>query len=303
MTSLLRDPRSRRQVLLGACAGLVTPSALWAQAPARPKPPDSADLSSLMSPAKDQGSRYTCAAFASNAILEAAIKRDLGRTVVLSEEFAVYQAWRHKSPGPDESMTITDLLDIAMDVGSVPEADWPYRPELPETCVATKPGASRPVTTPPATVNNTCRGPTPPDTLLAKAAQLKASQVLSMVVTGSLVEDLMIRLGRSRSAIIMAAKDLPDRDEWKQSGELRLTRRVQDLHKRKALEDAPNHFVALTGYDRSKRQFYFKNSWGPSWGRDGYGWISFDDIKSELVEFDGFLMANYRGQPSQAHLG
>lgn len=302
MASLLRDSRSRRHMLLSACAGLVAPSALWAQAPARPKPPDSADLTALMAPVKDQGSRYTCAAFASNAILEAAIKRDLGRTVVLSEEFAVYQAWRHKSPGPDESMTITDLLNIAMDVGSVPEADWPYRPELPETCVATKPGASRTLTAPPATVN-TCRGPTPPDSLMAKAAQLKASEALSMVVTDSLVEDLMIRIGRSRSAVIMAAKDLPDRDEWKQSGELRLTRRVQDLHKRQALEGTPNHFVALTGYDRSKRQFFFKNSWGPSWGRDGYGWISFDDISSKLVVFDAFLTANYRGQPSQAHLG
>lgn len=301
MATLLRDSRSRRHVLLSACAGLVAPKALWAQSPAQPKPPDSADLTPLMAPVKDQGSRDTCTAFATNAILEAAIKRDLGRTVVLSEEFAMYLAWRDETPGPNETINIWKLLDGAIDVGSVLETDWPYRPDLPAACVAARSGRSGPRSA--SRAINSCRGPTPPASLMAKAGQLKASDVLALAPGGSLVEKLMVRLGTSRSAVIMGVKDLPDRDEWQQSGELRLTGRVQALGQRGLLERALNHFVVLTGYDLSKRQFYFKNSWGPSWGRDGYGWISFDDISSELVVSNSFIMANYLDQPSQAHLG
>jgi len=40
---------------------------------------------------------------------------------------------------------------------------------------------------------------------------------------------------------------------------------------------APNHYVAICGWDDSKEggSWVFKNCWGTSWGSGGYGWVKF----------------------------
>jgi hypothetical protein len=40
-------------------------------------------------------------------------------------------------------------------------------------------------------------------------------------------------------------------------------------------DDEGGHAFAIVGYDR--RGFWIQNSWGPTWGRDGYGHVSYDD--------------------------
>lgn len=57
------------------------------------------------------------------------------------------------------------------------------------------------------------------------------------------------------------------------------------------------HAVLIVGYDDTKQLFKFKNSWGPSWGDNGYGYLPYDyyltgamfDLwsirKSELEDF------------------
>ncbi|WCL47697.1 C1 family peptidase [Leptospira sp. GIMC2001] len=37
--------------------------------------------------------------------------------------------------------------------------------------------------------------------------------------------------------------------------------------------------VLICGYDDSKKAFKFWNSWGPDWGDDGYGWISYSHFQ------------------------
>lgn len=51
-----------------------------------------------------------------------------------------------------------------------------------------------------------------------------------------------------------------------------------------------NHALCLVGYDDSKRAFKFINSWGTSWGINGYGWISYDLIKN--LSLDGYVMSD-----------
>lgn len=34
------------------------------------------------------------------------------------------------------------------------------------------------------------------------------------------------------------------------------------------------HSICLVGYDENKKAFKFINSWGPTWGFSGYGWIA-----------------------------
>ncbi len=47
------------------------------------------------------------------------------------------------------------------------------------------------------------------------------------------------------------------------------------------------HAVCLVGYDDNKNAFKFINSWGTSWGIDGYGWISYDFMENTEVNMLG----------------
>lgn len=46
---------------------------------------------------------------------------------------------------------------------------------------------------------------------------------------------------------------------------------------------ADRHALCLVGYDDSKNAFRFINSWGTSWGVNGYAWISYDMITNSNV--------------------
>jgi len=41
------------------------------------------------------------------------------------------------------------------------------------------------------------------------------------------------------------------------------------------------HAVTLVGFDDTKKQIIFRNSWGKDWGDDGYGYIPYDYIKHQ----------------------
>jgi len=40
------------------------------------------------------------------------------------------------------------------------------------------------------------------------------------------------------------------------------------------------HAVVLVGYDDTKKMFLVRNSWGPSWGLQGYFWMSYDYVQN-----------------------
>lgn len=37
-----------------------------------------------------------------------------------------------------------------------------------------------------------------------------------------------------------------------------------------------DHAIAIIGWDDSKQAWLIKNSWGPYWGEEGYGWVGYD---------------------------
>lgn len=44
------------------------------------------------------------------------------------------------------------------------------------------------------------------------------------------------------------------------------------------------HSVVLLGYEKQRDLFYFSNSWGPSWGLDGYGFLTSNYMKNYCKE-------------------
>lgn len=45
------------------------------------------------------------------------------------------------------------------------------------------------------------------------------------------------------------------------------------------------HAVLIVGYDKEKRRFKVRNSWGPDWGDQGHFWLPFDYVlNSDLAE-------------------
>ena len=49
-------------------------------------------------------------------------------------------------------------------------------------------------------------------------------------------------------------------------------------------ENRGGHALCVVGYDDNKRAVKIINSWGTDWGINGYGWISYDLIKSQGIE-------------------
>jgi C1A family cysteine protease len=47
------------------------------------------------------------------------------------------------------------------------------------------------------------------------------------------------------------------------------------------------HAVAIVGYDQERQQYLIKNSFGTSWGQEGYAWITFG--YADLYAFDSWI--------------
>jgi C1A family cysteine protease len=48
------------------------------------------------------------------------------------------------------------------------------------------------------------------------------------------------------------------------------------------------HAMVIVGYDDDRQAFHFVNSWGPSWGEKGFGWISYRAARALWIE--GYVM-------------
>lgn len=85
------------------------------------------DLRPLFGPARDQGERPTCLAFAASDA-HAGLRADW---VPLSCEFAFYHAQRRSNSSPLQGATLGSILEALKHDGQPAEAGWPYLTDVP----------------------------------------------------------------------------------------------------------------------------------------------------------------------------
>lgn len=85
------------------------------------------DLRAMFGPARDQGERPTCLAFAASDA-HAALRQPWSP---LSCEFAFYHAQRRAGRPPSSGASLRFMLTALKDDGQPAEGDWPYLDALP----------------------------------------------------------------------------------------------------------------------------------------------------------------------------
>lgn len=205
--------------------------------------PNFVDLSSHFTPVEDQESIGSCTAQAVVGLCEYLTKLHQNKYIELSRLF-LYKVTRNlmKLTG-DTGASIKAAMHTARIVGICPEKYWLYNTELfdeePTAFCYSLAGAYK--------VGLTYYKVEADDELLLSIKNLISSN--NPVVLGCKVFD----------------------GYFNSSGNITLP---EDT----SIVDYGWHAIVLVGYDEAKKSFKFRNSWGSTWGKDGYGWLPYSYI-------------------------
>lgn len=211
------------------------------------KLPTSADMSVSCSPIKDQGSIGACTAFATIGNMEYLINKNNIKLSPLSERFTYYVTRMNISNNPDTSDTgasIRDALKSVVKYGSCVSTLFPYNNDY-----VTKP--SQTIYT--QALKNTAVSYARYDDIDSVGKNQLSNTILTL--KASLSAGIPIIAGFTcYSNIYSAIKGVIPKANGNVIG---------------------GHAILLVGYDDSTQLFKFKNSWGRSWGVNGYGFLPY----------------------------
>ncbi len=272
----LKDPNHKSKMVLGAFYDMVSPSSL--DESKLQDLPRIVDLSHIMTPARNQGDRLTCTFFSTIAVIEAAIKLDLGIEVNLSEEYLNYVT---KNLGPqalnyrESSVPIVNIYGLYQE-GLILEDDWAYQPSWFMPGLKCEDYKDEAENTP-----SYCYTHDRPNAK-ALSRKIDTNNILFNDMPKNTNEIIKFLAERKRP-LIMAIIVNPN--SWDSAtGETNYSEELrQQCLENNSLCGA--HSVVLTGYDLDKRVFMFKNSYGVKWGKNGYGTIPFD-VVDRYVNYD-----------------
>lgn len=191
------------------------------------------DLRSRFGPVRDQGRRPTCLAFALSDS-HAAARADLS---ALSSEFLFFHAQRRAKLRPDQGAILVSAIEALREDGQPIEQVWPYLPALPTNLEQWSP-------------------PSPVQTHHCHATRHDFD-----------IFDLTHQLDTGHPVLLMVyladSFYMPDADGL-------ISRPSSDQP-----DLVRQHAVVAVGHGQSngERVILVRNSWGPSWGLAGHGWV------------------------------
>lgn len=100
-------------------------------------------------------------------------------------------------------------------------------------------------------------------------------QLTQMWVKTPWSQQVIELLKKNRQTVLtlkISASDIND-----STGEIVFNQQT-DLDCKNQSKNCGGHAVLITGYDLDKKIFYIKNSWGPQWGQQGFGTVSFEHV-------------------------
>ncbi|WP_319797228.1 C1 family peptidase [Nitrobacter sp.] len=194
----------------------------------------SVDLRACLGPARNQGPRPTCLAFAASDA-HAAVRAGWRP---LSCEYAFYQAQRRAGRPPNTGALLSAMLEALRKDGQPEENGWPYLAATP--------------------ANSSWTPPTEVGQLFGRN---------SMLATHS-IDQVIQELDRGRAVIVL----------------MMLSRAFYQRNPQGIIDPPPDeqpeperrHAVVAVGHGiiDGQRAVLVRNSWGPSWGDAGYGWLT-----------------------------
>lgn len=201
--------------------------------------PDLADLRPLMPPIQDQGEIGSCTAHATVAVLEHNLMVQQVQFVPRSRLFAYYNArWAEGGQKVDGGATLRDMVSGLSNFGICTEDIWPYD----TTQVLTRP-------------TNDCFNKAVPNRIRLYARL-------------NTLDDMLMCLAAGYPFIFgFSVYESFESDAVATSGVLKLPSSQEEM--------VGGHAVCAVGYDRTNEWFIVRNSWGPTWGQQGYFTIPF----------------------------
>lgn len=193
------------------------------------------DLRPQFGPARDQGRRPTCLAFATSDA-HAALR---GTWQALSAEFAFYHAQRRGCRKPTDGATLPTMLQAIREDGQPAETGWPYLTDTPADAATWLP-------------------PTSATPVFRRAGQGTTGDVNAIIAELNQFKPVITLMRLSASFFRVPADGIIDEAPGEKP----------DLNMRHAV-------IALGhGTRGTDRVVLVRNSWGPRWGQQGYAWIT-----------------------------
>lgn len=229
--------------------------------------PKQIDLSPIMTSIKQQGERGSCSFFTLTGIAEAAIKKDLGLEANLSEEYMNYaiKTLGTDDDAKDEGSFIHTNIKLIQKTGLFLESDFPYQPSWFEPGTPCEKFANDQESAPPLCIAHI----RPNKNTLPKMTIKDSIDFIQLPKKTNVIIEFLATEQRP----VSIAVDLNDKG-WPDTGDVTFTKEMEDECEKDESVCSAHAFV-LTGYDMDKKVFFFKNSWGESWGKKGYGTIPF----------------------------
>lgn len=193
------------------------------------------DLRSEFGPVRDQGQRPTCLAFAASDA-HAGMRENWD---ALSCEYAFYYAQKQKGRSPAQGAFLVDMLIALRDAGQPIEKGWPYLAHTP-----TDLSQYHPPTTVGALFGRNGHQP-----------KKNVQRIYQALDSGDPAIVLSVLTTTFFSPPVDGVIEHFDNDD---------------------VFPTPRHALVAVGYGEAPqgRVVLLRNSWGPTWGLRGYGWVT-----------------------------